>query len=187
MKGQYDMLVIGGSAGSLEVILHMLPRLKPDFNVPMIIVMHRNRTNETRLINLLATRTKLRVKEAEEKETIVSGTIYIAPPDYHLLIEKNHSFSLDDSERIHHSRPSIDVTFESASLAYGTAVVCILLSGANADGAESLRLIKQRGGLTVAQNPQSAEQGYMPQQAINLFPVDLILDKEDIADILNEL
>lgn len=187
MKGLYELLVIGGSAGSLEVVLHVLPRLKPGFDMPMVIVMHRNRSSETRLINLLATRTSLKVKEAEEKETLASGTIYIAPPDYHLLIEKNHSFSLDDSERIHHSRPSIDVTFESASLTYGPALICLLLSGANADGADSLKLVKARGGLTIAQNPETAEQGFMPRQAIDRFTVDLVLDKEDIADVINEL
>lgn len=187
MKSLYEMLIIGGSAGSLEVILQVLSRLKPDLNIPIVIVMHRNLSNETRLVNLLATKTSLRLKEAEEKEIIVSGTIYIAPPDYHLLIEKNHSFSLDDSERVHHSRPSIDVSFESGSLAYGSALIGMLLSGANADGAESLKFIKERGGLTVAQNPESADRPYMPQQAIDKFQVDLILDMDEIADVINEL
>lgn len=187
MKGLYDLVVIGGSAGSLDVILHTLPLLDSSLQVPIVIVIHRNRSNENRLIQLLSTRTQLRVKEAEEKEAIAKGTIYIAPPDYHLLVEKNRSFSLDVSERVFHSRPSIGVTFESAAYVYGGSLLCVLLSGANADGAESLKMVKEYGGLTIVQSPESSEQPYMPQQAINLFDVDLILDKEEIADVLNEL
>lgn len=187
MKGLYQLVVIGGSAGSLDAILHLLPKINPGNQVPILIVLHRNRSNDARLISLLATKTSMVVKEAEEKDIISPGIIYIAPPDYHLLIEKNRSFSLDVSERIHHSRPSIDITFESAAQVYGEALICILLSGANADGAQSLKYVKRCGGLTIVQNPTTCEQPFMPQQAMNLFSVDLVLDKEEIADIINEL
>ena len=123
----------------------------------------------------------------EDKERIIPGTVYLAPPDYHLIFEDETAFSLDASEKIHHSRPSIDVTFESAALVYGASLICILLSGANADGAASLRFVKERGGLTVAQSPESCEQPFMPQQAIKSFNVDLILDMEEIAHVINEL
>lgn len=187
MKGLYDLIVIGGSAGSLDVILKLVPRLHAAFTVPILLVLHRNKTNENRLINLLSNKTHLRVKEAEEKEQIAAGTIYIAPPDYHLLIEKDRSFSLDASEKVHHSRPSIDITFESAAMVYGEALVSILLSGANADGAEGLKTVQESGGVTVVQTPESAEQPFMPKQAMNLFTVDLVLDPDEIAVILNEL
>jgi two-component system chemotaxis response regulator CheB len=187
MKGLYELVVVGGSAGSLDAILHMLPKIDVGQQVPIVIVLHRNRNNDERLIALLATKTKMEVREAEEKAIISPGTIYIAPPDYHLLIEKNRSFSLDASERVHHSRPSIDVTFESAASVYGVALVCMLLSGANADGAKGLKYVQERGGLTIVQNPESCEQPFMPRQAMELIKVDLILDKIEMAGIINEL
>ena len=187
MKGLYQLVVIGGSAGSLDAILHILPKINPANQIPIVIVLHRNRQNDERLIALLATKTKMQVLEAEEKLTIGPGTIYIAPPDYHLLIEKNRSFSLDDSERVHHSRPSIDVIFESAANVYGEALICILLSGANADGAKGLKYVQERGGLTIVQAPDTCEQPYMPLKAMELITVDLILDKAEMADVINEL
>jgi two-component system chemotaxis response regulator CheB len=187
MKGLYELIVIGGSAGSLDAILHMLPGINPANQIPILIVLHRNRQNDERLIALLGMKTRMQVREAEEKVMISPGTIYIAPPDYHLLIEKNRSFSLDASERVHHSRPSIDVTFESAAHVYGDALICMLLSGANADGAKGLQHVQERGGLTIVQSPETCEQPYMPLQAMQLIKVDLILDKMEMADIINEL
>ena len=118
----------------------------------------------------------------EDKDAIIPGTIYIAPPDYHLLIENKDSFSLDSSEKVHFSRPSIDVTFESVAEMFTNRVMGILLSGANADGAAGLACIKEKGGLTLVQSPESAEMSIMPQQAINRNIVDRIVEPSQISE-----
>src|ERR1019366_6769016 len=126
------LVVIGGSAGSLQVILSFLAALPADFPLPVLIVLHRNGVFESNLEDLFASRTRAPVKEVEEKELIIPGTIYVCPADYHVLLEKDHSFSLDFSERVHFSRPSIDVTFRSAADSFGEELVALLLSGGNA-------------------------------------------------------
>jgi two-component system, chemotaxis family, protein-glutamate methylesterase/glutaminase len=184
ITNQYDMLIIGGSAGSLDVLLKLLPALKDHLHLAVVIIVHRKNTDSL-LAGLLADKTQLPVKEAEEKETISKGTVYIAPADYHLLIEKDKTFSLDYSERIHHSRPAIDVSFETAADAYGPKLIALLLSGANADGAEGLAAIKRAGGITIVQDPQEAAVSYMPEQAIQASEVDYVADTETIIEIIN--
>src|SRR6202044_2385913 len=142
-------LVIGGSAGSLQVVLSLLAAIGDDFPIPVLIVLHRNGGFESSLEDLFSTRTRLPIKEVEEKDPLHAGTIYLCPADYHVLLEKDHSFSLDYSERVHFSRPSIDVTFRSAADVFGPGLICLLLSGGNADGAEGMQYAKERGGLTV--------------------------------------
>ena len=180
-------LVIGGSAGSLEVILNLVTHLPVPTHAVVIIVVHRKKDNDSILLQLLASRTRLPVREVEDKEPIIPSTIYVAPPDYHLLIEREDLFSLDSSEKIHFSRPSIDVTFESVAEAFGKQVIGILLSGANADGAAGMATICKSGGYTLVQDPATAEVGYMPQQALNLTTVDQVLSAEGIAKLLPEL
>ncbi len=181
------LVVIGGSAGSLEVIMHILPSLDAKLNIPVIIVIHRKNAYESLLARLLSSKTSLIVKEAEEKENILPGHIYLAPADYHLLIEKNFTFSLDYSEKINFSRPSIDVTFECAAEAYESNLVCILLSGANADGVEGLKTVKKYNGIAAIQDPTSAEVSFMPQQALQQVPIDHIFKEAEIADFINNL
>ncbi len=180
----YRLVVIGGSAGSLDVILKILAVLPGVLPVPVVIVLHRKNSNDTLLTDLLSTKTRLRVKEVEEKEPLRPGHLYIAPADYHLLIEKDYTFSLDDSEKINYSRPSIDATFETAADVYGFSLIAILLSGANTDGVEGLKKIKQSGGLTIVQEPESAEVSYMPQQAINNVDIDIVADAAAIGRVL---
>lgn len=120
IKGGCELLVVGGSAGSLDVILKVLPSIRSNFNIAIVIVLHRKNNFESVLTSLFAAKTSLPVKEAEEKDVIEPGCIYIAPADYHLLVEKNSTFSLDFSEKVNFSRPSIDVTFESAADACGS-------------------------------------------------------------------
>lgn len=182
-----SLLVIGGSAGGLDVILHVLPRLKTTITFPIIIVLHRRNGFDMTLGELLSYKTRLPVKEVDEKDTLQPATIYIAPPDYHLLIEKDHTLTLDDSEKINYSRPSIDVTFQSAADVFGPELVCILLSGANADGVDGLREVKEKGGVIVVQNPDTAEVSYMPQQAISHLSVDRILRIEEMSSFINDL
>lgn len=183
---KYSLLIIGGSAGSLEVLLMLVAGLKP-LHMPIVIVVHRKEDNDSVLVELLSSRGSFPVKEAEDKETIVPGTIYIAPPDYHLLIEKNNSFSLDLSDRVNFSRPSIDVSFETAADALGEGLVALLLSGANADGAAGLEKVKAFGGLVIVQDPSSAEVSYMPKHAIETMEPDFIIAAPKLAGFINDL
>ena len=186
MKG-CKALVIGGSAGSLEVLLKILPNLSTELSFPIIIVVHRKQGTDFLLADLLSSKTKLDVKEVEEKEEIRPKTIYIAPSDYHLLIEKHFTFSLDYSEKVNFSRPSIDVTFQSAAEVYTNKLACLLLSGSNADGVIGLKAVKVHEGLALAQDPTTASIGYMPEQAILRVKIDQILKTEEMADYINSL
>ena len=186
MNGKYQLLVIGGSAGSLEVIMQLLPGLDRRNGLAVVIVLHR-KSNESVLVDLLSDITLWTVKEVEEKDSIEPGVIYLAPADYHLLIEKDRTFSLDFSEKVNYSRPSIDVTFESAADVFGPALVCLLLSGANADGAAGMRFAKKMGGLALVQDPQDAAVSYMPQQAIDSMKVDRIVKSTEMAVLINRL
>jgi two-component system, chemotaxis family, protein-glutamate methylesterase/glutaminase len=184
---RYKMIVIGGSAGSLDIILKIFPLLPSQSGASFLIVIHRKNDSDSILADLLSTRTQMNVSEVEDKQPIRPNTIYIAPADYHLLLEDEQTFSLDSSEKIHFSRPSIDVTFESVAEVFGSSAIGILLSGANADGAEGLRKIKMAGGYTIVQDPASADVGYMPQQAINLGAVDAIVNGDDIPQFIKRL
>ena len=167
--------------------MKILPRLEKHFFIPIVIIMHRNTTSDSALTELLSSRTSLQVKEAEDKDALEPGCIYLAPPDYHLLIEADGTLSLDASERVHYSRPSIDVSFMSAALAFKNELAGILLSGANADGAQGIKVIKESGGYTIVQDPQEASVGYMPQQALLTKAVDKIMTGDEMADWMNEL
>jgi len=184
---KYKMLVIGGSAGSLDAILKIVAALPVTNYLSVVIIVHRKNSGESILVDLLSDRTKLTVKEVEDKEIINGGSIYLAPADYHLLIENDKMFSLDSSEKIHHSRPSIDVTFESVAEVFGDSAIGILLSGANADGASGLNKIRQAGGFTIVQDPESADVGYMPQQALEQMKPDKIFNGDEMAAFLKKL
>jgi len=184
---KYKMLAIGGSAGSLDVILKIVAALPFISHLATVIIVHRKNDGESILTDLLSSRTKLVVKEIEDKETITGGTIYLAPADYHVLIEDEKMFSLDASEKIHHSRPSIDVSFESVAEVFGISAIGVLLSGANADGAEGLSSIKEANGFTIVQDPASAEVGYMPQQALEQMTPDKILKGDAIGNFIKAL
>lgn len=181
------LIVIGGSAGSLDVLLKLVAGLPPHLPAAILVVTHRKASSEDRLVELLNARSSWAVREAEEKDLIVPNTIYIAPTDYHLLIEQDYSFSLDVSEKVNYSRPSIDITFESAAEVYGPSMLGILLSGANADGVEGLRSIKKRGGLCLVQDPGTAEVDYMPRQAIEQVEVDQVLPPAQLSAYIHQL
>jgi two-component system, chemotaxis family, protein-glutamate methylesterase/glutaminase len=184
---RFAMVVIGGSAGSLDVVLSIVGQLPPATRATIVVVVHRKNAPESPLASLLEARTKLPVKEVEDKEPIEPGTVYLAPADYHLLVEDAGSFSLDCSEKIHYSRPSIDITFESAAEQFGPALLGVLLSGANADGAEGLYRIRQAGGFTVAQDPQTAEIDYMPRAAIDRGGACAVVPANDLGSYLKAL
>jgi two-component system chemotaxis response regulator CheB len=184
---KYKILAVGGSAGSLDAVLKIVTALPANTHLSMVIIVHRKSDGESILTDLLSTRTNLNVKEIEDKEPIMPATVYIAPADYHLLIENEDLFSLDLSEKIHYSRPSIDVGFESIAQVFGKAAIGILLSGANADGAEGLNQIKQAGGFTIVQDPKSADVAFMPQQALEIMQPDKVLSSSDIATFIKDL
>lgn len=187
LKRSCDAVVIGGSTGGLDVLLKILPALKPTLSFTIIVVLHRKNSADSTLEALLASRTSIPVREVEDKDVLAVGHIYLAPADYHLLIEADKTFSLDYSEKVNYSRPSLDVTFESAADVYGDTLVGILLSGANTDGTKGLAAIKKEGGITIAQKPETAQAPFMPQQAIDNVAVDFILDIPDMISFINAL
>lgn len=184
---KYEIVVIGGSAGSLEVILNMITFFPAAGNATFIIVIHRKSGPDSVLSPLLASKAKMKIIEVEDKESLLPDTIYVASPDYHLLIENKGKFSLDSSEKIHWSKPSIDVTFESVAEIFGPAAIAVLLSGANSDGANGLKKIQQSGGFTIVQNPEDAEVDYMPASALKLMKPSVLLNGSEIGSFITRL
>ncbi|HEY3369307.1 MAG TPA: chemotaxis protein CheB [Prolixibacteraceae bacterium] len=183
----YKAIVIGTSYGGLEALKLILPSLDETFPLPIIIVLHiGNHSNDT-FIEYLNSICKLQVKEAEGNETIRGGVIYFAPPNYHLQVENNFTFSLSTAEKVNFSRPSIDVLFESAAWVYAENLIGVILTGANSDGANGLKIIKDTGGTTIVQNPCSALSPAMPRAALKISKPDIRLKLEDISDQLMKL
>lgn len=187
MINAQKIFLIGGSAGSLKVLMEILPSLNRDLSFPIIIILHRKSSSDSSLSDLLKNKSGLKVIEAEEKDKLLPGIIYLAPPDYHLLIENDFTISLDFSEKLNYSRPSIDITFISASEVYKENTLALLLSGANSDGVQGLISIKEKNGTTLVQEPATAEVKYMPLQAISNAKIDYILRPEEIAEYINQL
>jgi two-component system, chemotaxis family, protein-glutamate methylesterase/glutaminase len=175
MTADFKILVIGGSAGSLSRVLRMLPHFTKALDLSVIIIFHRKEADDSTLIDILSHKSEFKVVEVEDKDQLLKHHIYLAPPDYHLLIERDYTLSLDISEKVNFSRPSIDVTFDSAAEALGNRVIGLLLSGANADGVKGLKKIREKGGKVAVQDPKSAEVPYMPQQAVDHVEIDLLL------------
>lgn len=182
-----EIIVIGASAGAIEAISAILARLPADFAIPILIVIHLPADRRSLVAEVFQAKCPLVVKEADDKEPIRPGTVYVAPPDYHLLVEEDRRISLADDEPVLYSRPSIDVLFESAADAFGAAAMGIVLTGANSDGARGLRQIAERGGQTVVQQPATAYASAMPQAALELAPASKVLDLAEIPRLLNSL
>jgi two-component system chemotaxis response regulator CheB len=182
-----DIIVIGGSAGALEVLGTMLPALPPGFAIPLVVVVHLPPRKPSLMAAVLRQKCALPVREPDDKEAIMPGTLYIAPPNYHLLVERTRSFALSIDEAVCFSRPSIDVLFESAAEAYGPAVVGVLLTGASEDGARGLARIKERGGIALVQAPSTAAVPTMPEAARHLTHVDGELTPAELGAFLARL
>jgi two-component system, chemotaxis family, protein-glutamate methylesterase/glutaminase len=179
----YELIVIGASWGGLRAVGELLDALPDDLDVPIVIAQHR-RDVGLGMASLLATRTRLRVEDVEDKQPIERGHIYLAPPDYHLLIQPGW-FSLSTDERVNYARPSIDVLFESAAQAYGDRVIGVILTGANEDGAAGLARVKALGGVAVIQDPASAERHEMPGAALAATAAaDAVLPLEEIGPFI---
>lgn len=177
-------VVIGASAGALEALSQILPALPPDSPLSIFIVVHLPPDRNSILPSILATRCALEVKEAEDTEVIRPGTVYVAPPDYHLLVEPERTLSLSSDEPVLYSRPSIDVLFESAADAYGGELIGVVLSGANSDGANGARAVADAGGLVLVQMPDSADAFAMPRAALQACPTARALTLAQIAAVL---
>lgn len=179
------VVILGGSAGSLDVLLEVLPAIKSTKLFSYIIVLHRKESPHNDILTrLLASKCSIQVKEVEDKEKIYADQIYIAPAGYHLFIEKDASFSLDVSEKVNYSRPSIDVSFSMAAEAFHKDLIGILLSGANADGTQGLHQIKHYGGVCIAQDPQTTRIPNMPEFAIKSGVIDFICTPQEIKILL---
>jgi two-component system chemotaxis response regulator CheB len=188
VKGrQISAVVIGASAGGVEALLTLLPALERSCGVPVLVVVHLPRERPSRLVELFGPRCRVKVSEAEDKQPIEPGCVYFAPPDYHLLVDEGPTLSLSSDELLHFSRPSIDALFESAADAYRAGLLGIVLTGANADGAEGLAAVARAGGLTVVQTPRSANVATMPEAALKAAPGSSSLDLSQIAAVLRSI
>lgn len=183
----YKAVVIGASAGGLSAFKFVLTALNKDFKLPVLIVQHISAHSDNFITIHLNGLSNIKVKEAEEKEEINGGTAYFSPPNFHMLVEEDKTISLSVEEKVNYARPSIDVLFETAAYAYSNQLIGILLTGANYDGAAGLKMIHDRGGLTIVQDPMTAEVSVMPESALKLFNPDKILSLQEIAEFLNSL
>ena len=177
-------VVIGASAGAVEALSKILPALPADFPRPILLVVHVPPDRKNLLAPLFQSKCRMTVREADDKEPALPGVIYFAPPDYHLLVESDGTLSLSADEPIQYSRPSIDVLFESAADAYGTALVGVVLTGANADGAKGLKAVADAGGTAIVEDPATAYSEAMPLAAIRACPSARILALPAIATYL---
>lgn len=182
------IIAIGGSAGSLPVLLRLLEHLPQNFSIPIVVVLHRLRNVSSDLQGILATSQKLqKIKEPEDKEPIKRRHVYIAPQNYHLLVEADLTFSLDYSETVHYSRPSIDVSFESIARIFGKNTIAILLSGANQDGAAGIETVMAGEGTAIVQHPDTCEYPAMPTAAIERTKDASIMTPDEIIHYLQHL
>jgi len=179
----FDIVVIGTSTGGLKALQTLLPGLPAEFALPIVIAQHRSKDLESGLCEYLAECSQLPVNEPDDKEPLLAGRVYLAPRDYHLLIE-NRSFALSTAQSVRFARPSIDVLFESAADAFQTKAIGVILTGANTDGAQGLATIKARGGFTIVEDPSSAVARELPDAAIAQAAPDRILPLDQIATCL---
>ena len=180
----YEAIVIGVSAGGLAVLTVILQVLPADYPLPLIVTQHRSKEERDLLEEVLQARCAIRIRQADEKEAIAGGAVYLAPADYHLLIEEDRTFSLSSDAPVNFSRPSIDLLFETAAEVYGEKLVGIILTGASRDGAAGIKTIRDKGGFTIAQDPARAPFPLMPRAAIDTGSVQSILAPEEIGEYL---
>jgi two-component system chemotaxis response regulator CheB len=180
----YELICVGASWGGLDAVGRLLADLPAEVDLPVVVAQHRHATSPPGgLADLLRLRIRRPVQDVEDKMPIERGNVYLAPPDYHLLVQRD-SFALSTDDRVQFARPSIDVLFESAAYTYGPGVIGIILTGANEDGAAGLARIKERGGVAIVQDPEGATRRAMPDAAIAVTDTDAVLPLEEIASFL---
>ncbi|MBW8183838.1 chemotaxis protein CheB [Shewanella nanhaiensis] len=180
----FEAIVIGVSAGGLKALTAILPVLPSDFPLAVIVVQHRHRDSDNFLDRYLDDLSSVRVKEAEPGEVILPSYVYIAPAGYHLLIERDKTLSLSIDPPVNFSIPSIDVLFESAAACYKNHLIGLILTGANSDGSQGLKLVKDYGGYAIVQAPETAEVDVMPKAAIDLVDVDKVIPLQELGVFL---
>ncbi|MEJ0010430.1 MAG: chemotaxis protein CheB [Alphaproteobacteria bacterium] len=183
---KHEAVVIGASAGAVEALLQLLPSLPADYPLPLMLVVHLPPDKDNVLPGLLQARCRLKVREAEDKERLEAGTVYVAPPDYHLLVERERCLSLSVEEPVLFSRPSVDVLFETAADAYGESLIGVILTGASSDGAHGLATVCDAGGTALVLDPAKAYAPVMPEAALAACPQARMLSLPQIRDFLQE-
>lgn len=183
----FAAVAIGVSAGGMEALSLVLPFLPERYGLAVMIAQHVHPQSDCYFVRYFKDRCRLEVKTADEKEAVEPGKIYLAPPNYHLLVEADRTFSLSVDPPVNYARPSIDVLFETAAEAFGPELCGVILTGANTDGSNGLAAVRKNGGLTVVQDPETAEVPAMPRAALKATAVDHVLPLESIGPFLSSL
>lgn len=183
----YKAVIIGGSAGSFQVLTKILNSLPKTFNLPVLLCMHRLKHVRSGFLEALTIKSNLPVIEPDDKEQIKPGKVYLAPANYHMFIEMGNRIALSTEEPVNHSRPSIDLSFITASQAFRDKLVGIILSGANSDGAVGLQKVKELNGLTIVQDPKDCQVRTMTESAMKLTKVDHVFTTDDIIKFMLKL
>lgn len=183
----YDLIVIGTSAGGIDALKQILTKLNNPNNIPIIVLQHISTSGHSYLASILNSYSRVKTLEVEDKMPITKNHIYVPAPNYHVLMEKNWTFSLNVEKRVSYARPSIDVLFESVADACHEHVIALLLTGANHDGANGMKVIGQKGGYTIVQSPDSAYASEMPESALKVMEPDYVGALSDIKQHLEEI
>ncbi len=183
----YKAIMIGGSAGSFQIVTKILSALPPNYNLPVFLCLHRLKHVRSGFVEALSIKSTLPIVEPCDKELIKSGVVYLAPANYHMYIEADKRFSLSTEPPVNHSRPSIDLSFFTAAQTYKSKLVGIILSGANKDGAKGLKSVKDYQGLTVVQDPKESQVDTMPVASIQATKVDHVFTSDQIISFLKRL
>ena len=183
----YKALMIGGSAGSFQVIVHILSHLPEEYPMPIFLSLHRLKHVRNGFVEALSIKSKIKIIEPHDREMPKPGIAYLAPANYHMLIGLDRRIVLSTSTQVNHSRPSIDLSFQTAADTYRDKLVGVILSGANKDGAYGLKRASDFGGFTVVQDPNDSQIATMPKSALAIMQPDKILTKEGISNFLNQL
>ncbi len=183
-RAAFDVVALAASAGGLNALTQVLGGLSKDFTAAVVVVQHLDPRHRSLMADILSRRTGLVVKQAQDNEVLCAGTVYIAPPDRHLLVNADGTLSLSHAELVHFLRPSADLLFESVAASYKDRAIAVVLSGTGSDGSMGVQAIKKMGGTVIAQDQQSAEFAGMPGAAIGTGVVDFILPLPEIAQAL---
>ena len=187
MSRRYKVVVIGGSAGSFQVIVRILHSLPADYPIPVVLCLHRLKHVRSGFVEALSIRSNLPVVEPDDKDQLRSGRVYLAPANYHLYVDLGNRFALSTEEQVNHSRPSIDLTFFSIARTYRESALGVILSGANRDGAEGLSRLKRMGGSAIVQDPRDCEVRTMTEASLRMTEVDAVLNVDGIISYLKNL
>jgi two-component system chemotaxis response regulator CheB len=187
LNSEYKAVAIGGSAGSFQGIIRILSLIPEDFALPILVAMHRLKHVRHGFLEVVSAKSRLKIVEPEDKDSIRKGIVYLAPANYHMSLELGNSLALSTEAMVNSSRPSIDITLSSAAFVYRNKLVGILLSGANRDGAQGMKSIKDKGGLTIVQDPKECMMETMPGAALALTTIDYTLTIDQIIDLMDQL